>query len=487
MYWNTTHQIQNILNLLPGSCASISGRVTSFRRQGGIAFGHIQDETGKIQFCFQKRILEEELFKSWVDQVKVGVHIGINGSLWKSSTGEQTLLVGVVVDKLSGIPLRKFPDSFPENEDHWDEVNNWLPSGEGIPFGTKGWHPMAGAKYSFRLLQNSWRGFPDRFHGIADNEAKLRLRYLDCAINPEVRELFQSRFRLISGIRNFLQENGFLEVETPILNAQASGAMAKPFSTHHNALNAELFLRIAPETYLKRAAAAGLGKVFEIGKQFRNEGIDPSHLQEFTSVEWYWPNADYRDNLEMFREFLRYFSRRQAGIPDSWKQRMREWAKAPVLSYRELFKEYANCSPDDLDCRQADDLFKRQVRPNIKGAVFVIDYPSHLSPMAERVVGDDSTVQQWQFIVNGWELVKCYTELTNPEIQRNLLEKQMQDKASGSNDEAMDLEEDFLECMEYGMPRMSGLGLGIDRLVCLLSDKDSLRDVVLFPTLLAKR
>lgn len=487
MYWNTTHHIQDILHLLPGNCASISGRVTSFRRQGGIAFGHVQDETGKIQFCFQKKMLGEALFKSFVGQIKVGVHIGINGSLWLSSTGEKTLLVGTAVNSLTGAPLAAFPDSFPDNEDHWDKVNNFRPGGEGIPFGSKGWHPRAGAKYSFRLLQNTWRGFPDKLHGISDSEAKLRLRYLDCAINLETRDLFASRFRLISEIRTFLQQEGFLEIETPILNAQASGAMAKPFTTRHDALDADLFMRIAPETYLKRATAAGLGKVFEVGKQFRNEGIDPSHLQEFTSVEWYWPNANYMDNLEMFRRFLRHFSHRCAGIPDAWKQKMREWSNSPVASYRELFTRFAGCSPDELSCQEVDERFKSLVVPMLTEPTFIVDYPAHMSPMAERVIGDDRTAQQWQFVVSGWELVKCYTELTDPEIQRNLLEKQMADKASGSNEEAMDLEEDFLECMEYGMPRMSGLGLGIDRLICLLAEKESLRDVVLFPTLLTRK
>lgn len=498
MYWNTTHQICQILTLNPGNLASISGRVTSFRRQGGIAFGHIQDKSGKIQICFQKRILGDHLFKLWTSQIKIGVHIGCCGSTWKSSTGEQTLLVGAEVcgDDLSpmsnhfdndivGDTVR---DDINPSLNNWEEVNNFCHPGNGYNDPAfHAWHPKAGVGYCFRLLQNVWRGFPDKVDGVTGNETRQRLRYLSSAINQEERALHISRAKLVSAIRSFLSNKDFLEIETPVLAAKASGAMAKPFVTHHNALDSDMFLRIAPETYLKRAVAAGVGSVFEIGKQFRNEGIDPSHLQEFTSLEWYWQNANYTDNLKLFRTFLETLGTGRGGIPDEWKARLRQWATAPAKTYRQVFAEHTNGqSPDNMTCKEADELFKRSVRPNLKEPLFIVDYPAHMSPMAARKDNDSTTVEQWQFVVEGWELVKCYTELTDPELQRTLLENQAKEKASGENDEAMDLEEDFLECMEYGMPPMAGVGMGIDRLVCLLAGLDSLRDTLLFPMLLSK-
>jgi lysyl-tRNA synthetase class 2 len=254
--------------------------------------------------------------------------------------------------------------------------------------------------------------------------------------------------------------------------------LAKPFTTHHNALGADLFLRIAPETYLKRAVAAGFDKVFEIGKNFRNEGIDPSHLQEFTSVEWYSAYNSSRDNLFLFMRLLdRIFDDLNKHNP---------WATMTVKSYREIFAEFTGgTNPDSLSPENADAIFKTKVRPNLTGAWVITDYPAHLSPMAARTPGDSNTADQWQFIVDGWEVVKCYTELTDPVLQRQLLEEQALAKAGG-NEEAMALEEDFLECMEHGMPPMSGIGIGIDRLVCLITGQKTLRDVVLFPTLLKK-
>jgi lysyl-tRNA synthetase, class II len=477
MYWNISDNIQNFIKYEDGYPVSLAGRVSGFRRQGGIAFGHLQCPEGRIQFCFQKKILGEELFKSWTSQVKIGVHIGIAGCTWKSSTGEQTILVGA--------------GKYAETGDDWVPWQGFKPAnqtGESLQMPMFGDTlaskvlPYMGAKDCFRLLQNVWKGFPDKFEGISDPEKKLRLRYLDSAVNPETREFFLARSELISIIRTFLQENGFSEIETPTLVAQASGAMAKPFVTRHNALGADLYMRIAPETYLKRAVAAGLGPVFEIGKQFRNEGIDPSHLQEFTSLEWYAPYFTYKDNLILFRTLLQA-SGCSRKLPAAWSSKAWEWSRALERDYRSLFSQDLNL--EDMSGSDLDNLFKREVRPSLVGPNVILDYPAHLSPMAARKPEDENTVEQWQFIVDGWELVKCYTELTDPVLQRKLLEQQMAEKANG-NEETMALEEDFLECMEYGMPPMSGLGLGIDRLVCLLSGESSLRNVVLFPTLLGK-
>ena len=274
-----------------------------------------------------------------------------------------------------------------------------------------------------------------------------------------------------------------MEVETPVLTPQASGAQARPFITHHNALDADFYLRIAPETYLKRMTVAGFDRVFEIGKQFRNEGIDPSHLQEFTSLEWYASYWDYCDNMGFFRNMLAYLWQQFAfQNNDDVKVKLNAWLTAPVVKYRDLFMEHTGRNPDDMSAKDADLMFKTAVRPKLIDPIFVVDYPAHMSPMAARHPHDPNTVQQWQFIVEGWEVVKCYTELTDPVLQRQLLEAQMQERAAG-DDEAMMIEEDFLECMEHGMPPQSGCGVGIDRMVSLLFGVSNLRDVVFFPTL----
>jgi len=437
MFWDTDnpYTAASILNnrFNDGFPVSLVGRVLSYRRMGGVAFGHISDNSdAKIQFAFNKKMMDEANFKEWSALPHIGDIVGIQGEVWTTSTGEITVLVN------------------------------------------KG----------FQRLQKASVGFPDKWHGMTDPELVRRKRWLECAINPDSRKLFRFRSDLIKYIRRFLEDQNFMEMETPVLTPQASGAQARPFITHHNALDADFYLRIAPETYLKRMTAAGFDRVFEIGKQFRNEGIDPSHLQEFTSLEWYASYWDYCDNMKLFRSMLcqlwKDFS--SFGNDNNIKNKLHSWAKAPVVEYRQLFKEHTGCNPDDMSAKEADQLFKTAVRPKLIDPIFVTDYPAHMSPMAARHPHDPDTVQQWQFIVEGWEVVKCYTELTDPVLQRQLLEQQMQERANG-DDEAMMIEEDFLECMEHGMPPQSGCGIGIDRLISLLFGVDNLRDVVFFPTL----
>jgi len=432
MFWDTNQQnlSHDVLNNNDGTPVNLVGRVLSYRKMGGVAFGHISDNSdAKIQFAFNKKMMDETNFKEWSAIPRIGDIIGIEGEMWTSSTGERTVLVNRNCQRLQKVSV----------------------------------------------------GFPDKWHGMTDAELVRRKRWLECAINPESRKLFRFRSELIRFVRRFLEEEQFMEVETPVLTPQASGAQARPFVTHHNALDADFYLRIAPETYLKRMTVAGFDRVFEIGKQFRNEGIDPSHLQEFTSLEWYASYWDYCDNMALFREMLQYLS--QVFYDNQViTEKLNCWSNAPVVEYRQLFKEHTGRNPDDMSAKEADQLFKTAVRPKLIDPVFVTDYPAHMSPMAARHPHDPNTVQQWQFIVEGWEVVKCYTELTDPVLQRQLLEQQMQERANG-DDEAMMIEEDFLECMEHGMPPQSGCGIGIDRLVSLLTGVTNLRDVVFFPTL----
>lgn len=435
MFWNITSSTVVAATLDDDEAVSLAGRVLSFRRSGGIAFGHVQDSHGRIQFALKRDLVGEDTYKAWYGSIKIGVHVGITGKMWTTKTGERTILVE-----------------------------------------------------KFELLQDVWRGFPDKVAGIVDPEQKLRKRYLDCVLNPEVKDTFILRSKVISFMRSYLADREFMEIETPILQAQASGAQARPFSTHHHALDADLYLRIAPETYLKRAVAAGFDRVFEIGKNFRNEGIDPSHLQEFTAIEWYGAYMTAADNQRLFYRMLMALGQRLFGNGAGFMVH-----DAPKIfsvpfdntKYRDLFMREVGQNPEAFSAAEADRIFKTQIRPKLVIPTCVEDYPAHLAPMAARKKDDPQTADMWQYICQGWEVVKCYTELTDPVLQRQLLNEQANARAAG-DEEAMALEEDFLECMEYGMPPMSGLGIGIDRLVALMAGKDSLRDVVLFPTLLTK-
>lgn len=416
-----------------GLGAKLAGRVILFRNNGNICFGKIQDAFGRIQFVLKKDA-NEDLFKAWRKNVKIGDIIRIRGQVWTSSTGERSILV----------------DS------------------------------------DLELLRRSIHPFPDKWKGVADAETRIKKRYLDILLDPEYAEVFRRRAELIRNLRGVLEYHFFMEVETPTLAPQASGAQARPFKTHHNALDADLYLRIAPETYLKRAVGAGFDRVFEIGKNFRNEGMDPSHLQEFTSIEWYAAYWDYMDNLEFFRDemlpsiFVPDWNEIDRGFVIQYQDAFLDFSDIPVVEFAKLFRDNVGRDWQDCGLYETDELFKKHVRPKLIQPVFVIDYPAHMCPLAQRKESNPQYAEQWQLIANSWELVKCYTELTDPVEQRRLLEMQKRLRDAG-DEEAVSLEEDFLLAMEYGMPPMSGLGMGIDRMVALLTNQKTLRDVVMFP------
>jgi lysyl-tRNA synthetase class 2 len=403
-----------------GFPVSMAGRVVSCRKMGGIAFGYILDGAGKIQFCLNKKLLGPELFKTYTNQLTIGCYIGVTGAMWTSdSTKERTIQVD-----------------------------------------------------AFKLFTKPLASFPDKWNGIEDTETRARKRYLDCITNHNTFNLFRFRSNLIGKIRVFLDGEGYLEVETPMLTPQPSGALARPFQTYHKALDTNVYLRIAPETYLKRAIACGYDRVYEIGKNFRNEGIDHSHLQEFTSLEWYTAFADYMDNLEFFKRLLKVIAGDKIDVTN-----------IPVVNYMDLIGPHIT---PDTNPRDYDRIFKEKVRDTLVAPVFVKDYPAHMVPLGARKQDNPDIAEMWQFIMNGWEIVKCYTELVDPVLQRKLLEEQAEQRKNG-DEEAMPLEESFLECMEYGMPPMSGLGIGIDRLVAVLNSEDNLKNVVLFPLMLEKK
>lgn len=419
---------------------TLCGRMIFIRKQGGIAFGRIQDEGERLQVAFRKADWPSvEAFNDFVKKIRIGTIMCIRGDVGRSKTEELTL---------------------------WANAES-------------------------EILQTPQLEWPDKFHGIADENARLRKRYLDSTLNPDVRNVFHFRHQVILGIRGILASEGFMEVETPVLGAAASGANARPFQTHIHSKDADLFLRIAPETYLKRYVAAGFNRVFEIGKQFRNEGIDSSHLPEFTSVEWYGAYMTHLDNMKMFKGLFtdlavmacQVFREDHIKWPHLTYQGVKiDLESSRTFTYRALFEEYLGEWPEGLSWKERDLLFKKKIRPNLINPTYITEYPAEMAPLAARNKDNPALVDMWQLVINGWEIVKCYQELVDAELQEQLLKEQMAEKAN--DPEAIDLEPDFIECMKYGMPPMSGLGLGIDRLVCLLANQTTLRDVVMFPILL---
>src|SRR5579885_1262422 len=363
---------------------------------------------------------------------------------------------------------------------------------------------------NYRLLSKSLRPLPEKYHGLEDRELRQRKRYLDLIANgEEVRTIFVTRSRVISAMRRYLDEHGFLEVETPILQPLYGGATARPFVTHHNTLDRDLYLRIAVELYLKRLIIGGIDRVYEIGRDFRNEGIDRSHNPEFTMMECYQAYADYNDMMKLVEEMISYIAQEVKGTQVITYQGPEidltpPWPRIPLL---DAIAEYTgidvNRFPDreslaaemraqgyEVDAtasrgRLIDDLKSAMFRkgiPALRQALFLTDYPLEISPLAKQHPEFPGLTERFQPFVGGLELGNAFTELNNPIDQRARFEDQMRQRAQG-DEEAQVLDEDFLEAMEVGMPPTGGLGIGIDRLAMLMSDQESIRDVILFPTM----
>lgn len=442
---------------------SLSGRLMLFRSMGRLAFATIQDEKGKIQICFQKGAfdvegLDEEKkspMKFAEKLMDLGDFIGVSGEMFLTKHGEKTLFV----------------------------------------------HHLA-------FLSKSLRPLPEKWHGITGQEQCYRERNLDLLSNKETFDRFVLRSKMIQEIRHFFEEKNFLEVETAILQGQAGGAMAKVFHTHHNALDHEFVLRIALELDLKRAVGGGMERVFEIGKNFRNEGTDPSHLQEFTMCEWYAAYQDLETNKKWTEELFHrltenVFGKKVFSVVDAEGKRTEIdfGGKFAEKSFPELLKEYADLdmftATDDEIREKAkvlgvekitgvgrgnllDDIYKKTARPQLIQPTFVYNYPEELKPLAAP--NGDGTASCFQLVVNSWEVVNSYGELIDPQVQRKLLEEQSAAK-KGGDDEAMEVDEVFLKAMEHGFPPMTGSGFGIDRLAAIFTGQPNLRDVVLFPTM----
>lgn len=426
---------------------NVAGRIMSMRRMGKIAFGHIQDYTGKVQLFFR----EEELGKNYelLKLYDIGDWIGAEGFVFKTKAGEVT----VDVQKAT-------------------------------------------------ILCKSTRPFPEKWHGLKDVEIRYRKRYLDLIMNPDVREVFRKRTKIIDAIRTVLNSRGFLEVETPVLQPIYGGAAAKPFKTHLNALNADVYLRIATELHLKRLIVGGFDKVYEIGKNFRNEDIDRSHNPEFTAIEIYQAYADFKDMMELTEDLYVAAAKTIHGATAFEYQDKTIDVKKPWKSYTMIgaIKEFGNVDVEKLDDKglfakvprkdllppkptrgqliQA--LFEQLVEEKLIQPTFITHHPKETTPLCKPCRDHPALVERFEPFIAGMEVANAYSELNDPILQRKLLEEQAKELRAGSA-EAHPMDEDFVQAIEYGMPPTGGLGIGIDRMIMLLTNSPSIRDVLFFP------
>jgi lysyl-tRNA synthetase class 2 len=451
-----THTISEARELEDGTKGvKVAGRIAFARKMGKLSFVRIRNLEEGIQVQFKVDTLGEEKYDFFKRLVETGDFIGVTGEVITTQTGEKTINV----------------------ED-------------------------------FEFLGKALRPLPEKFHGLADQEVKYRQRYVDLIMNQDSRDIFLGRSKFYYFLRKYLNENGFLEVETPIVQTSVSGASAKPFYTHHNALDIDCNLRIAPELYLKQCIVAGYDRVFELAKCFRNEGMDPEHLQEFTQVEWYAAYWCFEDNIKFYTKFIQELLMHLKGTTKITYQGTEldfsgDFAR---INYCEEMKKVLGDDfldvedPEELKKRVVekglfkmdelndyhslsqviDFVYKKTIRSGIVQPTIIYNYPAVLIPLARRNDEDEKRIDVFQVVAAGTELCKAYSELVNPFQQRASFEDQLKAKAQG-DDETMDLDENYLMAMEQGMPPISGLGFGIDRLMMLIYDAPNIRDVVLFP------
>ena len=456
--FEVTHTLCSARELEDGTKdVSIAGRIIFMRKMGKLSFIKLRDLEADIQVQLKGDVTnldDYEFFKKLVD---LGDFVGVTGEIITTQTGEKTLLAS-----------------------------------------------------SLKFLGKALRPLPEKFHGLTDTEMKYRQRYVDLISNEESRKIFLGRSKYYLYVRNYLNDHGFLEVETPIIQTSVSGATAKPFFTHYNALDLDCNLRIAPECYLKELIAGGYNRVYEFAKCFRNEGMDPQHNPEFTQIEWYCAYWNFEDNIKFFENFLRDSIKFLTGSTTitiqgneiefgkpferiNYIEKLTEilgfdfLKEKDVEEYKKKVIDKGLFSERELDEYKSlgqvtDFLYKKLIRANITGPVVMYNYPAMLKPLARRNDNDSDIVDCFQVVICGSEICNAYSELVNPIEQRASFEDQLKAKEQG-DDETMDLDEDYLASMEQGMPPISGLGVGIDRLIMMAYDAPSLRDVILFPTM----
>ncbi len=427
----------------------IAGRIMAMRSFGKACFCHVQDGSGRIQVYFQKNILGEESYNHF-KKLDIGDFIGVKGVLFRTNTNELTIEAG-----------------------------------------------------DFTLLSKSLRPLPEKWHGLTDVELRYRQRYVDLIVNPGVRDVFVLRTKIIQAVRSFLNSMGYIEVETPMMQTIPGGATARPFKTHHNALNMDLYLRIAPELYLKRLLVGGFERVYEINRNFRNEGISTRHNPEFTMLEFYTAYADYKDLMDMTEQMIGaiamevlgkaeveyenqkislappwkritfFDSLREAGVPD-------EILGDPDKARKHAAKLGANLKGGEPLGKLLNEMFEALVEPRLVQPTFITDYPTDISPLSKRREDNPAVVERFELFIAGREMANAFSELNDPVDQKDRFLKQVSEREAG-DEEAHLMDEDFVRALEYGMPPAAGEGIGIDRLVMLLTGASSIRDVILFP------
>lgn len=435
---------------------TVAGRLRAVRGHGGAAFADLEDVSERIQLHIKSDVVGEESFTNFTDTIDIADFVEVTGTLFLTKRGQKTL-----------------------------EVQSW------------------------RLLSKTLLPLPDKWHGLNDVEIRYRKRYLDLISNPEARDIFKKRSLIVKTIRDFLDARDFMEVETPILQTLAGGASAKPFVTHHNALDIDLFLRVAPELYLKRLIVGGFEKVYEIARCFRNEGVSWQHNPEFTQVEFYWAYANYEDLMNLTEELVSELVKKVTGGETKIERDGVELdfsAPFPRLKFYDIVKDKTGIDLDEADTEEklhaaikekglkldeativgygalADELYKKYVRPSIIQPSFLIDYPAEMIPLAKRKFDEPSRIATMQLLVQGMEVCKAYNELNDPIDQENRFREEEAKRGKGSED-AMETDADFVEALKHGMPPTAGFGMGIDRLAILLTGAPNIKEVILFPTM----
>ena len=449
---HSSGQIINNFDEFEGKVVCVAGRLMSKRVMGKASFCHIQDREGRIQSYVARDIIGEEEYKQF-KKMDIGDIVGIKGDVFKTKTGETSI--------------------------HATEIT---------------------------LLSKSLQPLPEKFHGLKDMDLRYRQRYVDLIVNPEVKNTFITRSKVIKYMREFLDNKGYIEVETPILNTIAGGASARPFITHHNTLDMQMYLRIAPELYLKRLIVGGLEKVYEIGRNFRNEGMSIKHNPEFTTIELYEAYTDYHGMMDITEDMIVYVCEKVLGTTDVTYQGTdlhlgKGWERISMI---DAVKKYAgidfNEIESDEDARKAlkdahiefegeptrgvciNIAFEEKVEENLVQPTFIIDYPVEVSPLAKRKPADPRLTERFEFFIMGREYGNAFSELNDPIDQKGRFLKQVEAREAG-DEEAQMMDDDFVNALEYAMPPTGGLGIGVDRLVMLLTDSYSIRDVLLFPTM----
>ena len=449
---HTTAAVQRHFDQLEGQEVTLAGRLRAIRGHGKASFADLQDRDGRLQLYVRIDIAGSETYAIF-HQLDIGDIIGVRGRVFRTHRGEISLEV-----------------------------------------------------HELTVLCKSLRPLPEKWHGLTDVDLRYRQRYLDLIVNPEVRQVFITRTRVLRAIRTFLDNRGFLEVETPSMHTIPGGAAARPFITHHNALDIDLYLRIALELHLKRLLVGGLEKVYEMGRIFRNEGLSTKHNPEFTMLELYQAYADYNDMMSLLEEMVAFVAREAlAATTITYQGEELELTPPwPRLTMRAAIEKYTGIDFGELTttaaARQAanelgvqlepglsqgqivNEVFENLVEPHLVQPTFVIDYPVAISPLAKRKKDNPELTYRFEAFIAGRELANAFSELNDPLDQRRRFEDQMAARAAG-DEEAHRLDEDFLRALEYGMPPAGGMGIGIDRLVMLLTDAPSIRDVILFPTM----